>query len=406
MINKLISLFNFSKISQNNTIIYNTTIDTQIRQIKRVFNEGNISIAFKDIDAAKEEHLSNEKAKYQLLLLETNFYLTLKNFEKAKEIFSFIEKNFNSFLDLSFYETKATISSFDEDKQTFDEISKKIRIEFNKDNNSEEYFKIVYLLNAKEFKEALKVLSTYKEKENTKRVKYIEGLLYYNLFLTTNEDSFLQSSKVTFEKYIEEYEIDFFERLEVNKILTTCIFEQIFSHKKVIDYENRLREIIKILENIKSDYHFFGENARITMTNIFLSSLWILDEKEQYFNEYEAVDESKIDYINFYFFNIKSKEELDLKKIEKKIEKRIEKEELLVVPYVEKLAKIDPSKMMKYIKLNDKYLDYDVVLSLYVKAQIENNDLSPKTLAYLEKRKNDSLITYIGEVTKIQTLFC
>lgn len=136
-------------------------ITTQLSIIKREFNEGNIARAFSDIEDAKKEHHSNEKARYHFLMLETQFYFTLGKYEKVREEISYIEETLSKYCDEPFFEIKASLLALDGDKEEFDQVVRKLIKEFSGYQNPKEYFDLIFLLNSRKAEEAKIVYEDY-----------------------------------------------------------------------------------------------------------------------------------------------------------------------------------------------------------------------------------------------------
>lgn len=395
MKNFLSSIFNFGSISQNNTILISTTIDTQLKLIKRTFLEGKIAIAFNDILTAKKEYGSNEKAKYHLLMLETEFYLTLQNFTKVNENLEYIQKNFNKYLEIHFYEIQATLMALNNNKREFDDIILKIQKEFNDNGTSQEYYDMTFLLNSGQINEAKLLYDDFISRIQTKdkRLDYFGGILYSNLYLLTDHEEYITKSEQIFNNYLNDYETNIFEKLEIYKTFSYYIVNEIFKGKYVDNYNERVQNTKKILEIILVNISFFDHEKEISLKNHYLHCLWILQEIDLFIDQYRLMREEDIDSINFIAYNFDLfSESLDYKKVEEKILQN----KIVLIPYLNSLLETNPKKLLSYIAQNEVYINDEIVLNIYVEAHIlENKEIDTKTIQLIEKNKDSSLISFI-----------
>lgn len=395
MKNFLNSIFNFGDISQNNTVIINTAINTQINQIKRTFSEGKISIAFNDIYLAKEEHTSNQKAIYFFIMLETQFYFTLRNFDKIHENLKYIEKNFINYLEVNFYEVKASIAALNGDKKKFTDIILKIQKEFNTNGTSEEYFDIIFLLNSRKIDEAKSIYEDFisRTQEKDKRIEFIGGMIYSNLYSLTMNEEFFNKSEQIFNNYLAEYKTDIFEKLEIYKSFSYYIVNKIFTNNHIENYEIKIKQTKDILNLVIDDISYFGRDLQNTIKNHYLHCLWILNEKKSFIKQYKEIENADIDSINFIAYNLYlPTTEVDYSKIEE----RILVDKNVLIPYLDNITKTNPQRLLSFIAENEEYLQDEIVLNIYIETQIsENHNVDLYSEQLVEKNKNNSVISFL-----------
>ncbi len=395
MKNLLNSIFNFGDISQNNTIIVNTLIDTQLNQIKRTFSEGKISISFNDIIAAKKEHVSNEKARYHFIMLETQFYFTLRNFDKVYENLEYIEENLSKYLEINFYEVKASIASLNKNKKEFDSIVLKIQKEFNGDKSPKEYFEMIFLLNSNQPNEAKSIYEDYvaRTQIKDKRIDFMGGMIYANLYSSTNNDNFFKKSEKIFNNYLADYQTGIFDKLEIYKIFSYDAVNKIHNAIPIDNYKTIIKQTKDTLDLIMDDISYFGLDSQNILKNHYLHCLWILKKKDLFVEKYQQMEDEEIDSINFVSYNlILPTSEVDYSKIEE----RILVDKNVLIPYLDNIIKTNPERLLLFLSSNKEYLQDEIVLNIYIEAQIlKNKDIDLNSEKLVEKNKNNSLISFL-----------
>lgn len=394
MRNFLNSIFNFGDISQTNTILINTKVDTQLNLIKRTFSEGKIRIAFSDILSAKQEHVSNEEAKYHLIMLETQFYLTLLNVSKVHENLEYIQKNFSKYLGIHFYEVKATIAALSNNKTEFDDIIQKIQKEFD-DKTPAEYYEMIFLLNTGQSNEAKSLYDNLKARSQTKdkRIEYFSGILYSNLYFSTDNEKYMHKSEEIFTHYLDEYETDVFTRLDIYEKFSYYAVNKIVNGKYLDSYKEKITQTKEVLDLILDDISFFGTEKQKSLKNHNMHCLWLLEKIDLYTTAYKQMEEEDIDYINFITYNFYlNNDEFDYSEVEK----RILVDKNVLIPYLNHLLNNNPQRILSLIAENEECLNDEIVLNIYVEAHIlEKKDIDSNIILLVEKNKDNSLVSFL-----------
>lgn len=377
---------------------FNTTnimspIESQIQIIKREFFEGNIGRSFSDIKVTQKEHSSNEKARFQLLVLETQFYFALRDFDKAIEIFTYIEQNLAKYADVSFYEIKASLLSINNKKVEFDNVVTKLRMEFHNENPLD-YYEILFLLNSMATNDAAKLFNdTIKKYSENRHFQYLGGMIYSNLYYETKSQEDFIKAKSYYQKYIEMKEPDFFEKLEIYKFFSIEVVNELLIYSD-IDYRDIVDKTKNLLEKIYDDLDFFGVLHQTNLLNHYLHCLFFLD-KPKFSAIFRSRDSNIIDLVNFIFFHF----ELDDSSIKiSEIELRIisMQEVSLLISYLNYLLRHDPKHVVDFLTENNHFLSNDIVQNIFFEAKIfEDKIIDEHELQIIEINKNNSVVSTI-----------
>lgn len=406
MFNKIMSLFNSGTINQSNNHFYNANVETQVKQIKRTFNEGRISLAFSDLEEAKAENSSNRLAIYNFLILKAQMYLVLKNFEKIKELISYLEDKCRSSLDISFYEIQATIHSFDNDIEKFNNVIEKLKIEFSVEHLNVKYTELIFLLNINSLDKAKEKYEEYKLNRSSfqdKRIDFIGGIIYSQLFFKTLTEDYANISREIFLEYIKENEVSYFDKLDIYKTFSFFHTLLVFNSSVVNEeYKEEINITLSLLNKVKNDLKYFGNSTRIDLENSLLHCLWLNEDKDEFFNKYVTYNESELNLVNFLIYNVLSKDidEIDYEKVETYIQ---EKEEALV-PYLNFLIrKENSSQIINFVNQHKNYLENEIIVSIYTEAYILlNKELDADIVSLVNKKKDSSLISFLTYLELLQ----
>lgn len=388
-----------------NTINVFSDVETQIGLIKREFNEGNIRRAFIDIGDTKNEHSSNEKVRYKLLTLEAQFYLILGNYQRVSEDISYLEENFSKYLDEAFFEIKASLLSLDNDKENFDQVIKKLIKEFSGYQSPKEYFDLIFLLNSKKPEEAKLLYENYinSHSDINKKIKYIGGMIYANLYIITSDISYYSRAEVIYNDYLESENASYFEKLEIYKFFSIEQVNKLLNGKHEENFRTIVETTAQHIEKITNDLSYFEDESRIRLQNHYLHCLFFLNKIEfkQIFNKYLSKEIDSINFILRYFES--GAKELDSAAIEERILEKNESE--VLIRYLNYLVRLSPEKAVEFLTKNKRYLANEIVLNLYLEAKIiTTKKIDDMTLQSLENRKNDSLISYLSYLEAKQFL--
>lgn len=378
---------------------FNTTnimspIESQIQIIKREFFEGNVGRSFSDIKVTQKEHSLNEKARFQLLVLEIQFYFALRDFEKASEIFSYIEQNLAKYADVSFYEIKASLLSINNNKTEFDSVVTKLRIEFNNENPLE-YYEILFLLNSMATNDAAKLFNDVIGKYSENRhFQYLGGMIYSNLYYETkNQDDFIKA-KSFYQKYIEEKEPDFFEKLEIYKFFSIDVVNKLLISYSDVEYRDIVEKTKNLLERIYDDLELFGTIHQDSLLNHYLHCLFFLD-KPKFIEVFQSKNSKVIDLVNFIFFHFEINDApINTSEIEERIS--LLQEDGLLISYLNYLVQYSPKRVLEFITQNNHFLSNDIVQNIFIQAKIFFEEIIDENeLRTIEINKNDSIVSTI-----------
>lgn len=376
MSNKLFSFFNRGTINQNNTTIMSTTVVTLISSIRNCFFEGRISEAIQSLNEAKQEHEQHNEAKYQLLILETEFFLLLQRFDKANEKLNYLEKNFLSLLSGAFYEMKATLLSLKKNDIEYWKCIEILKHEFITIEIKNEYFEIIFYLNSGNIQEAQKIFNnTYTQntplKELDKQAIFLGVQIYSTLALQSNNNLFFTKAQECFHIYLQKGNVNYFEHLEISNLNSTEALNKYFQN---IDYDKTIfQKFSELLEKIQHDYSFFSDNYKNALQNRQLHCYYFTN-KPKFYTYYLKFNELDKDLINFVHFQFK---EPDIQKIDA-IKKRVieKKEPELLIRYLEYLSIDQPNQVTSFLKSNPNFLQNNKAFHIYTDVLIKHNPLS------------------------------
>ncbi len=399
MLNKLFSFFNTGTINQTNINNYNISFKTQVSQIKRTFNDGKIKIAFDDIQEAKKECQNSRIATYEFLILELQFYCTLRDFNKIEELVIYIKENFNELLDLKFYEVQATLFSFQDKNTEFVEVINKMKFEFGA-SISEQYTELVFLLNSKQLEIAQEKYKEYEQSTKTfdKSILFTGAMIYSELFFkNSNKDYFIKAKEI-YELLLSEHELDIYDKIDIYSRIT--FYHLLTIHNGLEADKNYQAEIeitLNLLLTILDDLSYFGESLRINLLNCILHCYALNKQEEEFVNIYTTFNESEINIVNFMLFNIyiqNPTNSIDYPKVEARI---LQAGKMEFITYIDDLYKIGKyDKIISFINDHRKYTEDEVVLSIYCASHFKiNRNISDDILSIIFENKNNSLTSYL-----------
>jgi len=378
-----------------------SAIDTQLNIIKREFFEGKIGRTFNDIAKVREEHKGNEKARYQLLALETLFNFTLRNFEKTKDNLTYIDKNLAGYRDELYYQMWASIYALECNRDAFDEIVEILKKEFNGNGNPSEYFELIYLLNSKQTMVAKELCDNLLATNQTHNLEVIIGNIFANIYIETGQHGFFEKAQLLYDKYLSSGKANFFEKLEIYQFLSIETINKLLTNQLSKQCSEKLQQTKQILDGIYDDFKYFAPNYRQTLQNHYLHCLFFTD-KDKFSDIFKTTNANEIDILNFIFYYIDSGYEVIEHDI---IQKRIlqKNEEEVLIQYLNILVKKQPSMVIDFISNNKQYLDNEIVLNLYLEAQAnENIMLSETVFSRIKNSKDNSLISFITYLEAMQ----
>jgi len=391
-----------NKISDSfNEINIISAIDTQLSIIRREFFEGKIGRAFNDIVKAREEHKGNEKARYQLLALETLFDFTLRNFEKTKDNLAYIDKNLAKHRDEIYYQMWASIYALDCNRDAFDRTVEVLKKEFNGNSNPSKYFELIYLLNSKQTMEAKELCENLLAANQALNLEAVIGNIFANIYINTGQYEFFEKAELIYDKYLSSGKANFFEKLEMYQFSSFYSINNLLTNQYNEQCNIKLKQTKEILESIYDDFKYFASNYRQTLQSHYLHCLFFID-KNQFSDIFKIINADEIDIVNFIFYYIDS----DCKAIEHDVikERILQKnEQEILVQYLNILVKKQPSMVIDFISDNKQYLDNEIVLNLYLEAQANENIMPNETVfSMIKNRKDNSLISFITYLEVMQ----
>jgi|GEM_PF-3173548 len=381
----------------------NNGVVSQLKHIKEDFFNGEINNAITHLNEAKKEHNLNQNSLYEILMLETEIAFQLGNYEEVKENLDYIDTNFNTKLNDRFYQLKISIYALDKDKENYDKISIKLQKEFGS-NQPKEYFEILFYLNSGEAENAKRLYDEYVQNNVENKLPYVGGLIYANLHLDTQDDRDLEKAELYYAKYLENNKPNFFEKLEIYKFYSRTAFNKLLLNHTDVEYKDKVENTKELLFSIKDSFHYFNHTHKKFLINHYLHCLYILD-KEEFVNFYKIVDENIIDTINFGFQHLDIGQCIDREVIETRILAR--NEEDLLIHYLSRLVTIDAQRVTLFVEENRKYLENEIVLNIFLEANIRvNKTISEEEYEGLKSKKDHSIISYISylEAKKINSI--
>lgn len=399
MINKLFSCFNIGTINQTNINNYNAGIKTQLIQIKRTFDEGKIKIAFNDLCEAKNEAKNNPAATYDFLILELQFYITLKDFEKIESITNYLKKNFNKFLDLKFYEVEATLFSFKNDIENFTKVIEKMKFEFSS-KISEKYIEILFLLNSHQIEIAKQKYENHIQNPENRdnNLDFIGGIIYSELFFKNLDKKDFVKAQEIYESLLSIAKLSLYDKIEIYSKITFYHTLLLYNGLKPDkNFKTDIETTLNLLNIIVNDLNYFDKSLRSNLINCLLHCYWINEQKNEFISTYETFNDSEMNLMNYMIYNLhfkNSTDDIDYNKIETYILKKHQPE---FITYIDELYKLEKfSRIISFINKNKTYLNNEIVIAIYCDAHLNlNKKITDEDLAIVFENQDNSLISYL-----------
>lgn len=383
--------------------IFYTSNKTQIKQIRQEFFNGQIHKAYEYLSDAREEHKSNKNARYDFLMLETEFLFYLNKYDEVKSNLDYIQTNLEAFLNQEFYQILSSILALDNKKVEFDKVAIILQKEFAS-KQPKEYFEIVFNLNSKQTQKAKDLYNQYTRSAHENKLHYIGGLIYANLYRELNNLEDYEKAKELYDYHLANNNPNFFEKLEIYKFFSIYSFNRLLFNHSNIEYKTALEQTKDLLNSISDSFHLFEKHSKKLLQNHYLHCLFVSD-KQKFVNYYQILDEKEIDIINFGFYHLDLQESTNKEIVEKRI---LEKNEIeLLVHYLGRLISTEPESIISFIDVNKSYLENEIVSNIYLEAKIHSEkNLEDEEFNILEINKDNSIVSYLSylEAKKIKLL--
>ena len=389
MINSIISFFNRGVINQtNNYNINNASVKTLVDSIRSSFFDGNIVKAVEDLSRAKKEYQQNADAKYHFLVIEIEFYFTLKKFDDARSKIAHIEEYCNLLLDARFYEIKASLLSIDGFFDEYNKIVSKIKNEFMTNPIEDSYFDLLFYINSGNLEKSRIVFESNILSKNEINIKliYLGGLIYSNLYYKNQDNDLFEKAKKHFDHCLLNESINLFEKIDIYLFYSSIELDNYYENKSC-DKEI-ISRTINCLEKIKDNFSLFSEDYTNILSNRLLHC-YFLTNKEDFHTYYKDTISIEKDVFNFINYNFSELRNFDQTEVEKRT--LIKGEDDLLIYYLMYLSEHNTQHVLHFYGNNPKLLNSPVIFNYYVKYVIEKSLLPLAELNTIcSNRKNSS----------------
>ncbi len=373
--------------TQNN---YSSETETLLKSLDGYFYDGQIVKTFELIDDALKEH-GHKESKYHILLKKVEYFLELRNLEKANSLLNLIKKDYSDYIDVKYKESLLTIYSSEKKEKEYFELVKEIKDEKEK-TISDNLFKIIYFLNSGNLKSAKEIYESMKEEEKAKNY-LTAGHIYSNLFNVNKDQKDLEKANVFYQKVLDNNP-KFINKLHIKGFYVQNILNEFlgtrndFDKKQVIEYKSLLETFFEAKKY--ANKYYINE-----LINFYAHLLIILEQKDNYIQFYEDNIEVLFEEHCLHYYSQKGVN------IEHEIiQAKIKESDRLLFNYASLMIddRMEQTKVIKFFERSlDLLLSHNLLIYLYLQGKVNiKEQIIDEVRNYIESNKKNSFEMYFS----------